>query len=170
MSGLSGLALAAGMASGGTSLIAMGIAGTVFGGILGNQQAKKAAALMDQSAELGSSIAAAQNKIYAEQFALQKENFMQDKRKLIRQSMQMQAGTTAVAAASGMARSSSFGAVQGNIAQQKQSGLANIQRSLESGEMMSGLNQDIATMSAQQQTLNAQAQNAANKKPFFGIL
>lgn len=170
MSGLSGLALTAGIATGGTGLIALGVAGTVLGGILGSSNANKAAKLMEQSADLGSSIAAAQNKIYEEQANLQRENLMQDRRKLIRQSMQMQAGATALASASGMGRSSSFGAVKGSIDRQRTEGITNINRALDSGEMMSGLSQQIATMSAEQQKLQVQAQNAANKKPLFGIL
>lgn len=167
---LSSMAFSAGLVTANPFLIGAGIGGTILGGIMGSSNANKAARLMDQSAELGSSIAAAQNKIYEEQFNLQKSNLMQDRRKLIRQSMQMQAGSTALASASGMGRSSSFGAVQSSIGRQRDEGLANIQRSLDSGEMMSGLNKQIATMSAEQQTLQQQAQNAANKKPLFGIL
>ena len=134
---------------------AMLAGGALLGGILGgsnaNSTAQKVGALQSQSADI-------QNQIYAEEFAVQKENLLSERRNLFRQGAISTAGASVAAAASGMSRSSSFSAIKDNIAQTVTDNVAKVDSSIASGEKITGLNQQQATVQAEIATAQAEGQ------------
>lgn len=117
----------------------------LLGGVLGGANASSTA---QRVGELQSQSAAVQNQIYAEEFAVQKENLLTERRNLFRQGTIATAGATVAATASGMSRSSSFSTIKDNIDRTVTDNVASIDSSIATGEKITSLNQQQATLQA----------------------
>lgn len=160
----------AGAATGNPALMGVGAGISFLGGLLNLGQQNRAADFQEQSADVAGQIAGVQNQIYAEQYQTQRNNLMLRRREMFRQQQARTAGATVAAQASGSFRSSGFGAVQNQIAERTQENVGRIDRALESGERLSGLNQRVSTLQARQAELQAKAQRASSRGSIFSSL
>lgn len=129
--------------------------GSLLGGLLGGANASSTARRVGDLQSQSTSI---QNQIYAEEFQVQKENLLTTRRNLFRQGAVSTAGATVAAQASGMSRSSSFTAIKDNISQTVTDNVSAIDSSIATGERITALNQQQATVQSKIATEQAKGQ------------
>lgn len=136
---ISNTLLSAGISTGQPWLIGLGVVGSLIGGSSRKSTANKLAAIESKRAGI-------QNKIFAEEAALTRDNLMLERRRTIRRGEQAKVGALVQEVSQTGGRSSSRAAVNRAISSQTSENVSNIDRAISTGNTITGYNQQLADL------------------------